>query len=206
MDRSKTKMNNKKSGPKAVTKKQVEDMIRGEQEVKFLDVVNATTVSYSGSVIALTNVPQGTTNITRIGNEVTPRKLKIRLTASCADAYNVVRVLVFRWNQRFSIDPPDPADILELVASTNAVNSALTHDERSAFKILYDRTVVMVLSTSNNTAQIEIDLKLKQKPISYFGTSSSDQLNGYYIMWISDSSAVTHPGMNYYSRFEYTDS
>jgi len=191
---------------KNVTKKQVEDMIKGEQEVKFIDVVNATTISYAGTVIALSDVGNGTTNITRIGNSIIPRKLELRLTMSCADAYNVMRVIIFRWGLRFSVDPPDASDILELVSSTNAVNSPYAYNERSAYKIIFDQVYTMVLSQSDNIKYANISLKMKQKAVNYFGASTSDIMNGYYVLFISDSSVTTHPGMNYYSRLTYTDS
>jgi len=203
-----TKSSNNRGGPngKPVTKKQVEQMIRGEQELKFIDTVNATTISYAGSVIALSDVGQGTSNITRIGNDITPRKLEWRITFACADAYNVLRFIVFRWNQRFSVDPPDPSDILQVVSSSNAVNAPYTFDERAAFKIIHDETVTMVLSTSRNTIEVKGDIRLKQKNVDNFGTSTTDVMNGYYCLFISDSSAVSHPGINYYFRLVYADS
>jgi len=191
---------------KSVTKRQVEQMIRGEQEIKFLDVVNSTTASYGGTVIALSDMGQGTTNVTRIGNKIMPRKLSFRATLRAADSYNVVRTIIFRWNQRFSTDPPDSSDVLELVNSTNAVNSPLTFNLSAEYKVLYDNVEVLVLSTSTNTAYLKVDLTLKQKEISYFGSSSTDVLDGMYVLFISDSSVTTHPSIDYYSRLRFTDS
>jgi len=203
-----TKSPNNKGKPngKPVTKKQVEQMIRGEQEIKFLDVVNSISISYGGTVVSLSDLGQGSTNITRIGNKITPRSLQWRMTLTCADSYNIVRFIVFRWNQRFSLDPPDTSDILQLVNSTNAVNAPYTFDERAAFKIIHDETITMVLSTSRNTFYVQGDLRLKQKEIDYFGSSTTDVMNGYYCMFISDSSVTTHPAANYYFRLQYADS
>jgi hypothetical protein len=205
-NRSTARRGSSRSNGKPVTKKQVEAMIKGQQETKFLDIVNSITANYGGTVVALTDLGQGTTNITRIGNNITVRNLRFRYHLTCADSYNLVRVIIFRWHERFSLDPPDSSDILELVNSTNAVNAPYTFNERDAFTILFDKTETLVLSTSVNTAYVQGVLKVSQQPVQYFGSSTTDILNGLYFLVISDSSVTTHPGMNYYFRLEYTDS
>jgi len=176
-----------------------------EGELKYFDTVNANTVDFSGSVIALTDIPQGDTDLTRDGDSLLPINLEMRLVTFVADAYNAFRVIIFRWHPYFGSDAPGPAEILQLTGSSNAVNSPYNHDLRNNFTILYDKTRMMVDDQDNNSLVWQKKLKLKPKQVQYVAASTTNQSMGLYCLMISDSSQVSDPGSTYYFRVYYHD-
>lgn len=194
-----------------VTKPQVKRMISSKTEIKYLDTINATTISYAGSCICLSEVPQGTVNqtdVVRVGDKIKPKSLEMKLVTTVADNTNIFRVIVFVWKMNDTTDVPSPGEILAVVSSANAVNSPYYHDLKNQFTILYDQTRVMgtTATTPNQTLVWKKNFykKLPTK-INYLGGALTGT-NNIYALFISDSSASAHPAINYGFRLNYTDS
>lgn len=187
-------------------RKQVKQIISSVQEHKIFDTVNATTVSYAGSVIPLSDIPIGTSDLGRIGDQIVPTSLEMRFNWFAADSTNFCRAILFRWMPSFGTDPPAPGDILELVSSTNAVNSPIRQDTRNYFNVLMDKTWSLVLSGDTVIKDFRRTMKMAKRKIQYISNSTTDQTGGIYMLFITDSSLTAHPAINYYFRLRFTDS
>jgi hypothetical protein len=201
------KQKEKKISPlNQVQKNQIMQMVVGQAERKFFDVASANAISFSGSVFPLSDIPQGDSDQTRDGDQIMPKSLEIGFQAFCADSSNTVRVVVFRWKPFFSFHNPLASDILQSTGTSTGYLSPLNHDKRKQFDLLYDHTVQMVLTMSNSVVSWSRKIKLSAIKCQWNTGQTTDVSNGFYVMAISDSAAIAHPQLQFYSRVNYTDS
>jgi len=189
-----------------VTKEQLSKAISSSTEPKIFDLtMNIANVTYAGTIIDLCPVPQGVTEVTRIGDELLPKRLEIRMNFINADAYNMYRAIIFRWKQNDTV-APTVGGIIESSgpSTTQSVYVPLNVNTRSTFEVLYDKTFnTNAVSVANKF--VKINLKLAKKKIEYSFSSTAGQ-NKIYMLIISDSSTATHPTHIGYSRLIFTDS
>lgn len=191
------------------TKQYVKKLVRKEVETKYYDDYTSwsgTAIDWTGSLVRLTTIAQGTTDITRVGDKLTLRAVRIKLNFVAADATQCMRLIVFQWYPNTTLVTPTTANILNVVGSPQGVNSMYIHDYDNQFKVLYDRRIAMVLGQNNDYKAISINVPLKfaKKTINFTAASTAGS-NHIYIMAISDSGAVGHPSITMYSRVWFDD-
>lgn len=197
-----------KKEEKAITKSQVKQMIKSTlkdvQELKIHIVQNTEFVSYSGSIIDCSSIAQGDSDITRDGDRIQIMEWSFRWVAYPADTSNLLRVVLFQYVPDSALGSPTASQVLQTTGATTAPISYRSIDFVKNVKILYDRT----LSTDTYhlvTQAIPVTIrKFSDKQMQFTGATS--RTNGLFALFISDSAAVTHPTILYYSAVRYTDS
>lgn len=186
-----------------VTRAQVRTMLNSKLddriEDKYFIVTQASTnIDYSGVTTVLSNPAQGTTDLTRIGDAIRLKHITIRVGLAVGDAYNFVRVIVFKW---IPYTIPIPTSILFNTGTAQAPLGALTHDFQPQYKILSDSCIT--LTTNDSAKQFIISIPLKHT-CSFYNGGTTPQ-SGIYIILISDSGAATHPTAQFVSKLDFED-
>jgi len=206
-----------------VTKAQVSQMIKSSMayshESKYFDLVNQTGVSidYNGiTPVQISAVPQGSTDTSRDGDVIIVKRLKFahsfrycgtNTTTNLSTAENVVRLIVFTWKPFFSDVAPVVSAILQYYGAAYGPLSALAHDNRNQFTILFDKTFVLD-GFASPFKVVKADLKLNHK-IQYKAGSSTNSAGGIFYLYISDATAgggVYPASVASFYRLDFTDS
>lgn len=190
------------------TKQYVKKQIHKLSETKYFDALFSANVDSTGTVADMTNIPQGTTDSTRIGDKITLRGSILRLKISVSDAFNFIRVILFQWYPNTLLSVPTVGTILfDTTTADRAITSPYVHDYQNQFKVISDKVYRGVLDDSNMIAfrVMKPYMKYVKKTIN-FSAASVNGSNKLYMMAISDSGAITHPAVFAYWRIYYDDS
>lgn len=185
-----------------------------QAEKKFWDTTNGVTfaVDYSGTApTALTHVPQGSSDTSRVGDALTVRRLRFtQLTtyngsASTATSINNMRLVIFAWKPFETDVAPTVAKVLTYTTLAYAASAPLTHDGREQFVLLHDS-----IWTHNNQSHVSkvlnLDIKLNHI-VQYKAGSTTNCAGGLYCFWISDNTGTGNMPFvyNYSSRVDFVD-
>ncbi len=108
------------------------------REFKLIDTqVGATAQGVVPTIVQLTNIVQGLTDITRMGTKITITGIQLRYIAN-DDITNGYRMMVIMDRQTNGVIYT-AADLLEDVTTTDVMISPLNRDNKGRFKVLYDR-------------------------------------------------------------------
>lgn len=190
------------------SKRYVRTQLAKENEMKYFDTNDAFAVSDVSTIRQLSNIAQGTTDTSRVGDEVAMKFLRFKYTVKTeGDRYNLLRVIVFQWYTHSTYRVPTIAEILQSTANSYAIHSPYIHDYRHSFGVLYDKVHRMVYDADNEAMIVnkKVPLKYAKKNI-HFEAGTTDGANKLYLLVVSDSAAVNHPSILYYTRLWYTDS
>ncbi len=176
-------------------------------EEKYSDVNASMTPDQNGSVACLSQLAQGTTMNTRVGNSVRVQRVSVRARVAANSAvttFSVVRVAIIR-DMEGQGTAPACSDIFETVGSSAAPRQPYDWLNRKRFAVLYD----MFLTVAPNTGYArEFDFEKElAKHVLYRGTTAaaaSDGEGSIYIVALSDEATNT-PSVSYTSRITYTD-
>lgn len=178
-------------------------------EEKYLDFNLTQSPDTAGTVSCITQVAQGVTMNTRVGNSIRVQRLSVlgRATVSTAvTTFSLVRVIVFR-DMEGQGTAPTMGDVLELVSNTAAPRSPIDWLNRKRFSILYSELIPLTVVTGGNgIAVFKYEVALGKHTL-YRGTTAaaaSDGEGSIYVGCISDE-ATNVPSVNSYTRIEYTD-
>lgn len=195
-------------------KKIVNRAIKYAGESKYLNTLVGTTyIDYNGTLQCLSLVPQGSTDVTRIGDKLMPTSLDICghfvLPQTLANRpYSFVRMIIFRWLQDTDDTNPTVSDIVDYAGSDQVVLTSPVHDKRPDFNILYDSGPKMVspLLTAGQTLHLNLKMRLKLagKEISFVGASTSGR-NHIYALFLADVPATYNPYVRMFSRLNFKD-
>jgi hypothetical protein len=189
-------------------------MLRVAQEFKFFDskeyVANATTTP---TQLAISAVPQGSTDSTRDGDQINLQSLWIKFevylqgTGGTNDFTDQVRLMVYRYHPMSSASAPVPATVLQdLSVAQSATMTPNTWDNRKDYTVLIDETFNL---SGNGPSDLGKTFHIKWKtpgiPAHFSAGSTTLQTNGLFAMFMSDSLIATHPQVNFYSRLVYSD-
>lgn len=198
-------------------------------EKKFLD--NATInspVGNTGGLLLLNGLSQGTSSITRIGQQVTWKSFHLKFyldgrsinssTPNTYDWTSHVRIMVI-WDVQPNGATPIASDVLDNAATSVALVSSLNKANGARFRILFDRryhvqhtwyTTTPTL-TLGQPGSIYDEVYLKMNQITHYANTStglvSDIKTGaLWLMAISDTAtADEQPYFTFYTRLRYTD-
>ncbi len=123
-----------------VTAKQVDRQIVQHAEKKYhIESDNAAPISNTGTFIDLCEAAQGDQQTQRSGNRITPTSVAVGFAIENSEASNeAVRVIIFQWAQDDTV-PPTLGEILEVPTAPNHVYSSYVQQQKTRFKILFDR-------------------------------------------------------------------
>jgi hypothetical protein len=218
--RGKSKGRSRKSGKSSkgnsrpVTLGQVRSMLRVAQEFKFFDAKEyQQAASSTPTQLAISAVPQGSTDSTRDGDQINLQSLWIKFetylqgTGGTNDFTDQVRLMVYRYHPMSTAAAPVPATVLQdLSVAQSATMTPTTWDNRKDYTVLIDETFNL---SGNGPSDIGRVFKLVWKtpgiPAHFSAGSTTLQTNGLFAMIMSDSLVATHPAFNFYSRLVYSD-
>lgn len=196
--------------------KAVKKIIQSQAELKYFTFFQAPTgISNAGSLVGTPfDVPNGTTDQERVGDSITlTGLLDFRYSMVALDTSNVVRVIIFQWRAQSYASPLAPT-VTDILFTSNYL-SHYNHDQRKNYNILYDKmhqlngngSSASYPLTNNGiiTVHKRVSLKRAAKKIHYIGGGLQGQ-NRLFILFISDSSALSHPSVSYVTHFTYYDS
>lgn len=176
-------------------------------EEKYSDINSSQSPDQNGAVTCLSQLAQGTTMNTRVGNSVRCQHFSVRgrvAVNASVTTFSVVRVVVIR-DMEGQGTPPVASDIFETVGTSAAPRQPLDWLNRKRFSLLYD-TFLTVAPASGCAREFFFTVELA-KHVLYRGTtaaSASDGEGSIYIVSLSDEATNT-PTVSYSSRMTYTD-
>lgn len=148
------------------------------------------------SIWSISEIPQGATDTSRVGNKITLKKiygyLSVQLptdllshvsgtVASIVDSHTCVRILIFQWFENDASAPPTDVVLFQGAANTQlGLQSPPDRERYSQFWTLYDKT--FWLHTYNPVWSDYISLKPK-KPRLQFLTAQSGINKIYIKIW-----------------------
>lgn len=181
-------------------------------EEKYIDTsAAATSVDYIGSVGLFGMPGAGTTSITRVGDLVTVKRLDFKFNLIVADTTNIVRVILFKWNND---DAQYAPTVNSIITSTDASTgyAALARYNWDNFKgrdfeVLYDKAFQLCANGEQGQVhQVSLWGKgLGSTPKIQLNTGATTGKGRYGILYISDSAAVSHPTLAYTCRITFSD-
>jgi len=190
----------------AVQRKQVKRIINADREKKWLiQTGNLIAVSVAAAAADVTPVPQGNTEITRVGNEVEARSFHLKYTVKAADTTQQIRVLVVQYKADNNSAPFSGAELFYNGPSGVVDwNSEQNEDYKQQYKILYDRLHNLYLTNDTFQQSVSTFITIPSKKV-HFNLGATTGENHIYIAYISDSAVATHPTLTYSTKFVYTD-
>lgn len=187
-------------------------VFKTQVEEKYIDTASTgISVDYTGSLGLFTMPSAGTGVSGRVGDVITITRLEFKYSIVIADTTNLVRVVLFKWNNDDASFTPGVTDIIQGGDNTTAYAALFRyswdHSRAKDFEILYDKC--HQLTSQGEQAQVH-QVQLWGKGL---GSNSKIQLNSgattglgrYGLLYISDSAAVSHPTLIYTCRLTYTD-
>lgn len=203
MYKSKQKSNNNNKNNQSLDNKiqsQIDKALKSKAEHKSFDQGFNSTVSSTGTLLKLTPIPQDDSDSGRDGDQLLINRVQCKISFAGADPTQVMRMLIFRWNQDDSSAAPVVGDILQ----TTSPYSPLTRDNERAKKFsVLDDFFVGTSSTGINVKTKTVD-KLFSSAIK-FQTASTAGTGHLYAFMVSDSTAITHPTIAFIFRAYYYD-
>lgn len=177
--------------------------ISSRAEKKYYDrALTGQAYDWAGSIVSLTNIPQGDTDVTRDGDQVYLRSIRMSGDIVIGDTTNVARLIIFQWYQDAT---PAYTDVLSSVyqGTVNAVNSPYHHDGRRQFRVLYDKRFVM--DSDDGIVLFDTGYLRPAKRKINFNAGGTDGENEIFMLALSDSGAVSHPSFNFVCRTTFND-
>lgn len=172
-------------------------------ESKYNDVYSAPPIDFSGAILALTNTTQGTSDVTRIGDSITPSKLWFRMLVNGETSSGMVRLILFRWTD---FGAPIVSNILQSTGSSYSVSSPYVHDRQSQqYTILYDQTKPVSNNGGSELIMFNYTRKLAAKKIQYLLAGTNGGKNELYAIIITDTDFANSPTVALSSRFEFKE-
>lgn len=175
-------------------KKDVRKLKKSQESKRFIRAMSGY-VAQAGTVWDLARIEQGTQEIQRVGNQISPKLLHLRLQIRHPVNSTVLypegvltRIMLVRDTQQVEDTNAVITDIL------NAVNawSPFNITKRERWNVLLDDCVV---TNPGGSTLIMYEKYLKMaasKPIRYNGTTSTDiQKNGLYLVLFTDTGTGT---------------
>jgi hypothetical protein len=176
--------------------------------------VNGTTGSIAN--MGLNTISQGTTLSQRTGDKITVKSITLNgfvqnaLSTLAADAFNNIRIIVLNVTQpNLTASPLAVTDFLEIA------NYLSLYKKRPAYKykVLYDKHWLTNSQTSGGATWQPVNPFRKHftttinfpkgLDVTYAPGTTTPITNNIKILLLSDSLAIPHPSITFYSRINY---
>lgn len=184
---------------------QIKQLKRAVNEnINFInDYVSPVGVDDAGTIGSFTVPVNGNTDATRLGDKIRYKSLWLNWSASAGDATNLFRMIIFKWKENTAVATPTVGDILQQHSATpsgpNLVlsNYVSSDAKRKKFKVIYDKTVTLTTSGTNQVVRLSKTFKESQLGSFDFNGTASTGIGKLYFFMISDSGAVAHPQVKF---------
>lgn len=198
-------------------------MIRKQQEKKYHQRQRYEyAVGSVGAALVdnLTLVPQGDTDLTRDGDKLMMKTLRLdyMIAADTASAYPYVsRVMLVQVPEDSSGYVPSPATLLQNIGSAaEAIISPYDHDNRYKHRVLYDKThlispgIISVGSSAPADRRIvkrSVRITPPKKWLQFSGGGTTSKNHIYLLHFnYTQGGHTTFPYLTYNSKLNFTDS
>lgn len=198
---------------KKIARIEAKKVVSKKVESKVYDRSNsAFNIDYnmSSSVFSMTgSMVPGTLEGQFIGDSIEPTHLRIKWTFETVDFTNICRVIVLQDIAGSGV--PTANTLFQSAGNIITPLSAYNTAYNQTYKILYDEFFVGVYGAyGTNSYKISGDIRITSKKLRKVGflggAGNSDVTSGaLYLCFVSDSSNVTPPIGQYYSRLYYKD-
>lgn len=188
---------------KAEVKRIAKGVITNTAEWKHHSATTTGTVSTSFGIVDVSAVPQGDSDLSRDGDQLTLQNMQMIHNWSNGDDNNRVRLVVFQW---FPNTVPVVGDILDTTIGF-VPDYPIKSDARDSFKILFDTTTTLNAAYTGGTVfspTRKTTLRNMKKKMQ-FANATTIGSNKIYTAWMSDSSVAPHPGIQVYTRLNFID-
>lgn len=153
----------------------------------------------------ITNIAGGTGPATRADRSITLKHALLKFTCYSADTFNVCRVIVIQARGSYPGATPTGADVFQAVSGGAGLLEALKPINQETFHILYDQTMTFTTAAWSCESH-QARIVPKQKIIRYADSTGTTATSGdIFIGIMSDSGAVTHPGLDWFVKLHYTE-
>lgn len=172
-------------------------------EYKYIDNSDTSVAMNTTASITLINgVAQGDSSTTRDGIRIVMKSLDARFHLQSADATNICRVLIIQDKQHNGSSPV----IGDILQNTSEPLSFLNKSNSKRFRTIYNG-IFSVSNSSPATVQdvVHKDLNIITMFEGSGATASTIKTNALYLVLLSDSGAVSDPGLTYSIRIRFVD-
>lgn len=192
---------------RAVTTKEVRDMLMATREKKQYTIANGYVNNVAGTITTLTQgILESDTVNGRTGTTIRPFEWQINMTliSGVGSTNSAHRLIIFKDTMNNGTIPAI-TDVLDagLFNSTYAILAA----QQGRYKILWDETVGVVGGSNSAVTHRHLRRKLKGD-IFYNSTgnvAASNGKNAMFMITLTDSVTVSTAGINYFFSLHYTD-
>lgn len=176
-------------------------------EYKFHDVqVTSTAITDTPTIIELTNIPQGDTDITRDGAQVKLVRINIKysILINVTAASTQVRCMLVH-DRQTNQAIYTATDLLADATNIDNITSMLNLDNKYRFQVLYNK-VHTLSNVGRNNSYSEVSKQLNLK-IRYDGsTPDITDLTSSSLSWlVVGNQATSDPIHTFFSRVRYID-
>lgn len=194
----------KKYAPKRITKRKVMNMVH-ETKYLFGQVINQS-ATLAGTITKLTPPAQGDNIGARDGDRIIWKNIQGKWSAVGADANNAIRFTIVQWL------PDDLSDALTALSQIFQDSTSTPHispfvlntNARSKFRVLYDKLLLTTL-TGPDYKYSAIRVPPSRFKATMFGAGLSTGRGMLYIIYVSDSGAVSHPAISASFVYRFQD-
>lgn len=187
-----------------VVKALINKKLRGYGEMHHYDNSSNLTMNTTGSLVSITAIGQGDTDITRSGDSIKPHRLhfNFNLYGNASGNTAINRIMIVQWRMDDANDAPTIAQVLESVDIKGYQN----WDDKRKANILYDRTFITAPTTANPKYMYHVRRTLSGKRLSkiQYDNAATTGLNNIYALGFSDQ-ATNVPQCNIKWRVEFKD-
>lgn len=189
---------------KYVTKNYLKAVV-GVPESKWLNTfrIPPAPVTNIFQSVSLSQIPQGTTQSTRIANEITNKSIHIRLDIARQTVDSLVRIILFWHLDGLIVGAANPDT--NLLENPNSYQSPLNKDYGKSFWVKFDKTYSIAAGQTQLVVD-EIWRKLKCKTEYTDDAVTTISANDLRLGWISNqSTAANQPNLSFTARLTYLD-
>lgn len=203
----------------AIARREAAKVFAASVEKKYVDTVltTLTGVTYAGTIGLFAMPAAGADVNSRVGDKIRVTGIDFKYTVVGYDTTNLLRVILFKWNNDDGSYAPTVANILGSadLSTQGAPLARLNWDNQQAkdFEILYDKC--HALSFNNTTAAPGSAVEVAQVKLwgKGLGSTPTIELNNgfttgkgrYGVLYVSDSALAGHPKIAYTARIEFSD-
>lgn len=189
--------------------KSISSALRQNIELKHAIVNGSQGISRSGTIVSVTaNLVRGDSSV----NEATGTLIKpvfFRFSANCNtdQTFSTMRVMLFQW---LDASTPLPSGIINNTGSDTAPHGPVYWVNFRKIRILKDEVVALKprVSAGYDNKILKFQMNLSSLPsiqLPLSGAGVTPQMNGLYLLFISDDAAVNFPQLVWTSELRYTD-
>lgn len=192
----------------ALVTKKIE--VKAEKKTHDIELDYSIPISFSATnTLALSEIAEGSAYNQRIGERISPVGLFLRFQLKCVDSTNRIRIIIWRQALNNATVSGALTSVLEYTNVANVDRDIYspykTNTDVTKFKIFFDKNYDLTLNANNQSIIEEIYINLQKQPDIEFNSGATTGSGHYFISWISDSAAASHPTIGGWSRLRYLD-